>query len=169
MTIGARGIAQVVVFVDEPSVSARFWADLLGAPHRLADGGALLELPFAEVYFHPADRELTSSGEEKNPHGASTVVYLAVDELEAARERLLAAGCEAWRGPLQIEEGRTICQVRDPFGTVWGSTAREPVARSPTGSSSTTTSPGSTVRQCTTSSPTTRTGRRDGHAMSRTS
>jgi uncharacterized glyoxalase superfamily protein PhnB len=120
MTIGVRGIAQVVVFVEDPSASARFWAELLGAPQRLANGGALIELPFAEVYFHPADRELTPSGEEKNPHGASTVVYLSVDDFETAKERLLAAGCDAWRGPLQIEEGRTIGQVRDPFGTVWG-------------------------------------------------
>ena len=120
MTIGLRGIAQVVVFVDEPPASTRYWAELLGAPHQLDEGVPLIELPFAELFFHPADRELSPSGEEKNPHGASTVVYLSVDDFEAARDRLLAAGCEPWRGPLEIEEGRTICQVRDPFGTVWG-------------------------------------------------
>jgi hypothetical protein len=35
-------------------------------------------------------------------------------------ERLLVAGCEPWRGPIEIEDGRRICQVRDPSGTVWG-------------------------------------------------
>jgi uncharacterized glyoxalase superfamily protein PhnB len=120
MTIGAAGIAQVVVFVDEPPAAARFWADAFGAQSRPADGGALVELPFAELFFHPADREQAPSGELKNPPGASTVVYLAVDDFDAARERLLAAGCEAWRGPIAIEDGRRICQLRDPFGTVWG-------------------------------------------------
>ncbi len=120
LTVGFSGIAQIVVFVDKPAAAASFWAELFDARHRLADGGALVELDFAELFFHPVDREKTASGEEKNPRGASTVVYLAVEELEAARERLLAAGCEAWRGPIEIEDGRRICQVRDPFGTVWG-------------------------------------------------
>ena len=58
-----RGIAQVVAFVDEPPVAARFWADALDAPQRLADGGALVLLPFAEFFFHPNDQERTPSGE----------------------------------------------------------------------------------------------------------
>jgi predicted enzyme related to lactoylglutathione lyase len=120
MPLGARGVAQIVVFVDDPSAAARFWADALGLPSRPADGGALVELDFAELFFHPVDREMTSSGEEKNPRGASTVAYLAVEDLAAARSALIAAGCEPWRGPIEIEPGRRICQVRDPFGTVWG-------------------------------------------------
>ena len=120
MTVGVRGIAQIVVFVEEPPAAARFWAEALDAQHRLADGGALVELAFAELFFHPADQERTPWGEEKNPRGGSTVVYLAVDDLNETRERLLAVGCEPWRGPIEIEDGRRICQVRDPFGTVWG-------------------------------------------------
>ena len=120
MTNRVRGIAQIVVFVEKPSAAARFWAEALDAPKRLEDGGALLDLAFVELFFHPADGEQTLWGEEKNPRGGSTVVYLAVDDLGAARERLLAAGCEPWRGPIEIEDGRRICQVRDPFGTVWG-------------------------------------------------
>jgi predicted enzyme related to lactoylglutathione lyase len=120
MTIRVRGIAQVVVFVDEPSVVASFWAEPLEVPWRLEDGGALVELGFVELFFHPADHETTPSGEEKNPRGGSTVVYLAVEDCDAVRTRLLAAGCDLWRGPIEIEAGRRICQVRDPFGTVWG-------------------------------------------------
>jgi predicted enzyme related to lactoylglutathione lyase len=117
---GVRGIAQVVLFVDDPPATAAFWGEALEAPFRLVDGGALVDLDFAELFFHPADDETASSGEVKNPRGASTVVYFAVDDFDAARDRLLAAGCQPWRGPLAIEEGRRICQLRDPFGTVWG-------------------------------------------------
>jgi uncharacterized glyoxalase superfamily protein PhnB len=120
MAVGIRGIAQIVVFVEEPAAAARFWAEAFDAPYRLADGGALVELPFAELFFHPTDQEKTPSGEEKNPWGSSTVVYLAVDDFNAARERLITAGCVPWRGPIEIEDGRRICQVRDPFATVWG-------------------------------------------------
>jgi uncharacterized glyoxalase superfamily protein PhnB len=120
MASGFRGVAQIVVFVDEPLVAARFWGDVLEAPHRLADGGALVELPFAELYFHPNDDERAPSGEVKNPWGSSTVVYLAVNDFDASRERLIAAGCVPWRGPIEIDGGRRICQLRDPFATVWG-------------------------------------------------
>ena len=120
MGIGIRGVAQVVVFVDDPPAASRFWAEALEAPQRLADGGALVEPSFAEFYFHPQDQEKTASGEEKNPHGSSTVVYLAVDDFDAARDALITAGCVPWRGPLEIDNGRRICQLRDPFGTVWG-------------------------------------------------
>lgn len=120
MGVGIRGVAQVVVFVEDPAGASRFWAEALDVPHRLANGGALVEAAFAEIYFHPVDEEKTPWGEEKNPWGSSTVVYLAVDDFDAARERLISAGCQPWRGPLEIEEGRRICQLRDPFGTVWG-------------------------------------------------
>ena len=120
MAGGISGVAQIVVFVEEPQSAARFWGEVLAAPYKPADGGALVELPFAELFFHPTDDEKTPSGEEKNPWGSSTVVYLAVDDFDAARERLIAAGCVPWRGPLEIEGGRRICQLRDPFATVWG-------------------------------------------------
>lgn len=120
MGVGIRGVAQVVVFVEDPPAASRFWAEALDARHGPADGGALVEAHFAEFYFHPVDGEKMPWGEEKNPWGSSTVVYLAVDDFDAAREGLIAAGCQPWRGPLEIGEERRICQLRDPFGTVWG-------------------------------------------------
>lgn len=120
MASGILGVAQIVVFVEEPHAAARFWGEVLEAPHRLAGGGALVDLPFAELFFHPADDEKTPTGEQKNPWGSSTVVYLAVEDLDAARERLIDAGCVPWRGPIEIESRRRICQLRDPFATVWG-------------------------------------------------
>jgi uncharacterized glyoxalase superfamily protein PhnB len=120
MGVGIRGVAQVVVFVEDPPAASRFWAEALAAPQRLADGGALVEPSFAEFYFHPIDQAKTPGGEDKNPRGSSTVVYLAVDDFDAARDALITAGCLPWRGPLEIENGRRICQLCDPFGTVWG-------------------------------------------------
>lgn len=115
-----RGVAQIVVFVEDTSAAASFWAEVFATPYRPADGGALIDLPFGELFFHPSDKETTPSGEVKNPWGSSTVVYFAVDDFDAARERLIAAGCVPWRGPIEIEGGRRICQLRDPFATVWG-------------------------------------------------
>lgn len=63
--------------------------------------------------WHPAD-------DERNPRGGSPVIYWKVGDLAAARERLLAEGRTAHRGPLRVEADREICQLVDPFGTVIG-------------------------------------------------
>jgi predicted enzyme related to lactoylglutathione lyase len=105
-----RGIRTVMAFVADPVAAARFWRAALGAPvdpePQLVRSGDL------ELFFHLAD-------DERNPQGG-TVVYLDVDDFEGARDELLSAGCEAHRGPLTLPGGRRICQLRDPFGTVWG-------------------------------------------------
>lgn len=66
-----------------------------------------------EIGFHPADPT-------KNVPGGAPVVYIGVDDLDAALHALVADGCVPWRGLLEIGEGRRICQFRDPFGLIWG-------------------------------------------------
>jgi predicted enzyme related to lactoylglutathione lyase len=111
-------IRTVMVFAADPQASAQWWGDLLGAPVKtdVSDSGtvyAWVEHDGVEMGFHPVD-------DEHNPRGGSPVVYWSVDDLGQVRERLLAAGCEHHRGPLQVEPGRRIAQLRDPFGTVIG-------------------------------------------------
>ncbi|GLU49183.1 VOC family protein [Nocardiopsis ansamitocini] len=114
-----RRVAAVMVVADDPDVSARWWADVLGVTvHRdVAPHGAVyawIELGGVEYGFHPAD-------DERNPRGASPVVYWAVEgDLEQALESLLAVGCTRHRGPLDVRPGRRIAQIVDPFGTVIG-------------------------------------------------
>lgn len=107
------GVRAVMAFVDEPELAARWWSELLGLEHEVEDGFAWVDVEGVELGFHPAD-------DERNPRGASPVVYWRVDDLDAARARLLAAGCEHWRGPLEVGPARRICQLRDPFGTIVG-------------------------------------------------
>ncbi|MET8743804.1 VOC family protein [Streptomyces sp. NPDC004728] len=111
-------VRTVMTFALDPEASARWWGELLDVPVRMdvSDAGdvyAWVEIGGVEVGFHPAD-------DERNPRGGSPVVYWGVDDLDRVRERLLAAGCEHHRGPLVIEPGRRIAQLRDPFGTVVG-------------------------------------------------
>ena len=104
-----------MLFVDAPEHVGRWWAEHLGSGSTLVDEGGLWCYTHegVEVSFHPADPVA-------NPHGASTVVYWKVGNLQQARRRLLGAGCTPHRGPLEIGTQRQICQLTDPFGNVFG-------------------------------------------------
>lgn len=112
-----RGVRTIMTFAVDPEKSARWWADILDAQVQLdVDGDSVyawFDHDGVEYGFHPAD-------DTRNPRGGSPVVYWAVDDLTAARERLLAAGCTHHRGPLRVDASRQICQLSDPFGTIIG-------------------------------------------------
>ncbi|MGW1410818.1 VOC family protein [Streptomyces sp. NPDC002403] len=113
-----EGVRTVMVFAEDPETSARWYGELLGVPARVdvGDTGAVyawVETGGVELGFHPAD-------DVRNPRGGSPVVYWNVADVTEVRERLLVAGFEHHRGPLTIEPGRRIAQLRDPFGTIIG-------------------------------------------------
>ncbi|MFK0167306.1 VOC family protein [Streptomyces sp. NPDC090306] len=112
-----RGVRTVMVFALDPAASARWWAEVLGVRAHFegedTGGYAWLEAGGVELGFHPAD-------DARNPPGASPVVYWAVDAVDATRRALVDRGCRHHRGPLDIAEDRRICQLVDPFGTVFG-------------------------------------------------
>ena len=109
-------VRSVVIFAREPKVVAQWWADFLG----LRDDDVSVEENFAyfdvggiEFGFHPAD-------ERRNPIGGSPVVYLRVDDHASSLARAESKGARVHRGPLRIGPSRTIAQLVDPFGTVFG-------------------------------------------------
>ncbi|MCT9093931.1 VOC family protein [Streptomyces sp. ASQP_92] len=108
-----------MAFADNPEASARWWGEVLDSPVKTDvndDTSAVyawVQAGGIELGFHPAD-------DERNPRGGSPVVYWGVDDLDQARDHLLAAGCKHHRGPLLIEPGRRIAQLRDPFGAIVG-------------------------------------------------
>lgn len=108
------GVRAVMVFCDDPGGSCAWWARVLDVRPRGSVAFAWIDLPGGvELGFHPADPE-------KNPSGASTVPYWSVPDLDAALRVLVSAGAHRLRGPLEVEPGRRIAQVRDPHGAVIG-------------------------------------------------
>jgi hypothetical protein len=73
---------------------------------------ALVDTGEIKLFFHPADDKLNAPG--------GTVAYFAADDFDRSRAQLLAAGCSPHRGPVAVPDGRRICQLRDPFDTIWG-------------------------------------------------
>jgi predicted enzyme related to lactoylglutathione lyase len=114
---GAR-VAAIMVFAEDTHAVSAWWAEAFGVeqvevePHPQGDF-VFFETAGVELGFHAADPT-------KNPRGGSSVVYFSVPSLEPARARLIAQGAEPHRGPLALSEDRTTCQLRDPFGNVFG-------------------------------------------------
>lgn len=106
-------VTTVMHFVTDPKGTAEWWAKQFGGSVQVDQCFAWFTVDDVEVGFHPADVS-------KNPTGASTVVYWKAEDFDTTRQRLLDAGCEPWRGPLNVADGRRICQLKDPFGIVFG-------------------------------------------------
>lgn len=63
-----------------------------------------------------------SLADEKSPSGAGGCIgYWLVADLDTLLGRVKALGGEIYRGPLRVDEiGRTIVQIKDPFGHIMG-------------------------------------------------
>ncbi|MDR3005968.1 MAG: glyoxalase/bleomycin resistance/dioxygenase family protein [Acidovorax sp.] len=72
-----------------------------------------LRIAGVQLELVPADQKVGSGP-------AGSVVYWRVDCLARARSHFLALGATPYRGPLAIESGLGICQVRDPWGNCIG-------------------------------------------------
>jgi predicted enzyme related to lactoylglutathione lyase len=105
-----------MIFADEPIAVASWWADLLECPRdrvMFEDEFVFFDVGDIEFGFHPADAG-------KNSVGGSPVVYLRVDDHSAAVSRAESKGARLYRGPRAIDASRSIAQLMDPFGNVFG-------------------------------------------------
>lgn len=113
-----------MVHVAEPS-AARAWYQgaLPGAV--LVDsvpGLDALRIGDIQLEFVPADEKVSSGA-------AGTVAYWEVPDFNAALAALQSCGAALYRGPLTIEGGFAMCQLRDPWGNCIGITG--PIGQTP--------------------------------------
>jgi predicted enzyme related to lactoylglutathione lyase len=110
-------IRAVMFFCAEPKEVALWWAQLLDAKsdhvNEEESGFFWFNAGGTEYGFHPADAE-------RNPLGGTPVVYLATSSFEATLQRAIAKGALAHRGPLEVSSERSIAQLVDPFGNIFG-------------------------------------------------
>jgi predicted enzyme related to lactoylglutathione lyase len=112
----ASSIAAVLVPV--PDVAAgRAWYQRAFPQARLkrVEGFDFEYLAVGEIHL-----ELVPSDEKVAAGAAGSVVYWSVPQFEKALEHMQCIGATLYRGPLDIEEGRSMCQVLDPWGNCIG-------------------------------------------------
>ena len=109
-------IKAVMYFCEIPSQVALWWAELLSVQSDTLtedDGFFWFTAGGTEFGFHPADSE-------RNPPGATPVVYPATTDLKGAMGRAITMGATRHRGPLVVSSERSIAQLVDPLGNVFG-------------------------------------------------
>ncbi|WP_327010384.1 VOC family protein [Dactylosporangium sp. NBC_01737] len=102
-------IRSVVVPVSDLAAAKAIYTALLGAPHT--------DQPYYVGYN--ADGFEVSLAPQADATGGP-VAYVDVDDLDAARATLLAAGATERDAPRQISPGARVCVLRDPDGNPIG-------------------------------------------------
>ncbi|QUJ66241.1 glyoxalase/bleomycin resistance/dioxygenase family protein [Photobacterium sp. GJ3] len=64
--------------------------------------------------------ELVQADEKVGSGKHGTVIYWSVDDLSATLAHFESLGAHLYRGPMQIENGLSMCQLEDPFGNLIG-------------------------------------------------
>ncbi len=108
-----RAPAEVLYFVRKPEEAARWYATLFHAAVIRDAGPRRLRLGDAELSFHPAGG--------RGPIGpGGHVTYWETDGFDGLVNDALAGGAALYRGPVARLDGRPMCQLRDPFGNIFG-------------------------------------------------
>ena len=94
----------IAVRTDQFSEAVRFYTEVIGFENRSQDP------ELADLDASPLNIFIIEDDEVRGP-----VMELFVDDLEAARQELVANGCKVlrWRGKGQD------CYIQDPFGVIY--------------------------------------------------
>jgi predicted enzyme related to lactoylglutathione lyase len=75
---------------------------------------------FACLAIGPIQIEIVPADEKVGSGAAGSVVYWRVEDFDSALVHMYTTGATLPRGPLAIEGGLRMCQVRDPWGNCIG-------------------------------------------------
>ena len=116
----------VIAYVDDPSAAAAFYERTFGLTSEfVAPGGSYAQLDtgatklafaayaLGEDNFAGGVRRAGADGPPPNVE-----IVLVHEDVDAAYEVALGAGCEALAPPQDKPQGQRVAYVRDPFGTL---------------------------------------------------
>jgi predicted enzyme related to lactoylglutathione lyase len=116
----------VIVYVEDPAAAAAFYEQTFGLRGEfVAPTGTYAQLDTGPTRLAFAAYSL---GEENFPGGVLRVsqddpprnveIALVADDVDAAYQRALDAGCTSLAAPDDAAHGQRVAWVRDPFGTL---------------------------------------------------
>ena len=106
--------ASIVFFVKELYKAAVWYSNILGiTPYRDEPDFIGFHLDEIDLCFHRLDEKAG------NPTG-SQVAYWEVKNFDESVEEFVANNASIFREPIQIPEGGSVIQIKDPFGNILG-------------------------------------------------
>ncbi|HIF5693401.1 TPA: glyoxalase/bleomycin resistance/dioxygenase family protein [Vibrio parahaemolyticus] len=78
------------------------------------------EFDFTVLSLNGFSLEVVQADDKVGAGKFGTVLYWSVASLPAALSHFETLGAHLYRGPMEIENGLSMCQVEDPFGNLIG-------------------------------------------------
>lgn len=116
MRQGASPICAVLVHVADRRAGLAWYRRAFPSARvvRIPDSESeCIEVEGVQVEVVPADGKVASGS-------AGTVVYWYTEDFDQRLHHLQSIGAALYRGPLRIEDGMSMCQLKDPFGNLIG-------------------------------------------------
>lgn len=111
---GILDLDEILFFVPDVNKAKEWYMELLEIRPTFDDPNyCAFQLGRVTIGLHPADAKCATGI-------AGQVAYWRVEKLQASIDHFIAHGCSIFRGPIVGIDGPQICQMKDPFGNVWG-------------------------------------------------
>lgn len=109
-------IASVLIHVGDVEAALHWYQQAF--PHAVAC--RLEAFDFNYLKIGTVDLEIVPADEKVASGAAGSVVYWQVEDFDQAVAHMISVGGTLYRGPLDIQEGLRMCQIKDPWGNCIG-------------------------------------------------
>ncbi|WP_341663251.1 glyoxalase/bleomycin resistance/dioxygenase family protein [Vibrio sp.] len=106
----------LLVHVPDVSVGLKWYQKAFP----LASPRYLPEFDFTVLDIKGFSLEIVQADSKVSAGKSGTVLYWLVDSVRESIDFLQSIGATLYRGPMEIEQGQSICQMEDPFGNLIG-------------------------------------------------
>ncbi|MEM6429233.1 MAG: glyoxalase/bleomycin resistance/dioxygenase family protein [Deinococcota bacterium] len=109
-------IAAVMIHVSDVDMGLEWYQQAFPT----ATKKTIVEADFDYLEYQGIMIELVQADEKVSSGAAGSVVYWWVDGFQEKLDTLLSLGATLYRGPITIEQGMKMCQVKDLWGNCIG-------------------------------------------------
>jgi predicted enzyme related to lactoylglutathione lyase len=115
-TMPTKSIAAVLIHVSDVAAGLAWYQRAFpNAVHKRVEARNFEYLSIGRLNL-----ELIRADEKVASGAAGSVVYWRVADFDKVLKHMQEIGAVLYRGPMEIEDGQRMCQVRDPWGNCIG-------------------------------------------------
>ena len=111
-----EAIRAVLIHVPDPAAGLVWYQ--LAFPQSIKN--TVQEFAFDYLQVGDVRIEIVAADDKVSSGPSGTVVYWHVENIKISISALEAIGATLFRGPLNIENGESMCQMQDPWGNCIG-------------------------------------------------